>query len=524
VSTVTRTATGRVDWTCGRLEGVSTLSDLVAEHTQLTGADIDHLHRLAGEWQLVSDLAFADLELWVRTKVGDFLCVAQCRPTTGPTAHAEDQVGRRVTEEEMPHLAVAEQEGRIWREGDPVWQDDAVQGEVPVRCEAVPVRRDGSGDRKVIAVLGHDTNLSAARVPSQLELVYLQTGGELCQMIADGTFPPHAQKGETTSAPRVGDGLIRLDATGVVTYASPNAQSAYRRLGVTSGLQGVRLGTLTAALADDPLDGRDAADRIAAALSGLAPPRKEVEAHGTCALLRALPLRPEGSPLGALVLIRDITEVRTRDRQLLSKDATIREIHHRVKNNLQTVAALLRLQARRVEAPEARTALVESVRRVSSIAMVHETLSMSPDETVAFDEIVDRVISMVAEVAAPEAKVTIRREGTFGVLGAELATPLAMVLTELMQNAVEHGFGQAEPGEPGTVLVRAHRWRQELHVSVADDGRGLPDGFRLEASDRLGLQIVRQLATGELDGTITLERRPAGGTIAEIVVPLVRKV
>jgi two-component sensor histidine kinase len=504
---------------------VSTLSDLLAEHTHLPGDAVDHLQRVVAEWQLLADMSFADFLLWIplpqdadqsmTSAPVEFLCVAQARPTTGPTAHPEDAVTQRVSPQDNPQLRRAVVEGRICREEEPRWNL-----EVPVRRETIPVRFNG----RVLAVLSRDTNLAMPRVPSPMEIAYLGCASDLCQMIADGTFPPRAQKGETTSAPRVGDGLIRLDATGVVTYASPNAQSAYRRLGVTSGLQGVRLGTLTAALADDPLDGRDAADRIAAALSGLAPPRKEVEAHGTCALLRALPLRPEGSPLGALVLIRDITEVRTRDRQLLSKDATIREIHHRVKNNLQTVAALLRLQARRVEAPEARTALVESVRRVSSIAMVHETLSMSPDETVAFDEIVDRVISMVAEVAAPEAKVTIRREGTFGVLGAELATPLAMVLTELMQNAVEHGFGQGEPGEPGTVLVRAHRWRQKLHVSVADDGRGLPDGFRLEASDRLGLQIVRQLATGELDGTITLERRMAGGTIAEIVVPLVRKV
>src|SRR5207248_11469710 len=105
------------------------------------------------------------------------------------------------------------------------------------------------------------------------------------------------------------------------------------------------------------------------------------------------------------VLVRDITEVRRRDRQLVTKDATIREIHHRVKNNLQTVAALLRLQARRVEVPEARTALEESVRRVASIALVHETLSMSSGEVVDFDGIVDRVAAAATEVAAPESKV-----------------------------------------------------------------------------------------------------------------------
>ena len=215
-----------------------------------------------------------------------------------------------------------------------------------------------------------------------------------------------------------------------------------------------------------------------AALRGEGPPRREVEARGATMLMRALPLMPAGVPIGALVLVRDVTEVRRRDRQLITKDATIREIHHRVKNNLQTVAALLRLQARRVVRREARAALEESVRRVASIALVHETLSMSSDEAVDFDGIVDRVAAAAREVAAPESQVRMRRTGNFGVLPAEIATPLVMVLNELLQNAVEHAFG---PGDDGEVVVTAHRFRRQLHVTVADDGQGLPEGFDLDA-------------------------------------------
>ena len=114
---------------------------------------------------------------------------------------------------------------------------------------------------------------------------------------------------------------------------------------------------------------------------------------GAIVQLRAIPLHPRGESLGALVLLQDVTELRCRDRQIMSKDATIREIHHRVKNNLQTVAALLRLQSRRVANAEARTALEESMRRVSSIALVHETLSSAIDEEVAFDDVVDRLLA-----------------------------------------------------------------------------------------------------------------------------------
>jgi two-component sensor histidine kinase len=498
---------------------VSTLRDFLEEHTTLGQMEVDHLFRLAGDWQLIADLSFADLLLWVAVERPEpqpgskleFICVAQVRPTTAPTAYQDDSVGRVISGPEAAHLAIAHSQGRIWREGDPVWY-----GDTPARHEAIPVRRRDGVD--VIAVVGRDTNLSTARTPSQLEMNYLTTADDLAQMVADGTFPAPRHPGETTSAPRVGDGLIRVDASGKVSYASPNAQSAYRRLGLAAHLVGEDLAAVTRRLIDDPVEGEAAGDRIQAALRGEAPPRKEVEARGAIVLQRALPLLPAGVPIGALVLVRDTTEVRRRDRELMTKDATIREIHHRVKNNLQTVAALLRLQARRVATADARAALEESVRRVASIAIVHETLAMSVDEAVEFDTIVDRVAAAAVEVAAPETKVHLRRASSFGILPAEVATPLAMVLNELLLNAVEHGFPGG--GTDGEVVISAHRFRRQLHVSVADNGRGLPPSFDLDGADRLGLQIVRTLARGELRGSIEMRSRAGGGTEAVVVVPL----
>ncbi|HZD97602.1 MAG TPA: histidine kinase N-terminal domain-containing protein [Micromonosporaceae bacterium] len=494
---------------------MSTLRDLVEEYTTLDAADVEHLHRLAGEWQLISDLSFADLLLWVKLSDDDaFVCIAQVRPTTGPTAYEDDQVGRVASGSDVAHLTVAAAQGRIWREGDPVWY-----GDVPARNEAIPVRRPGRPH--VIALIGRDTNLSTARSPSQLELNYLTTADDLAQMITDGTFPPQLHLGETTTAPRVGDGLIRLDAAGTVTYASPNALSAYRRLGLQSNLEGEDLALQTKRLIDDSLDASEATNRILSALRGEAPPRKELETRGGAAvLMRALPLLPAGVPIGAVVLVRDITEVRRRDRALITKDATIREIHHRVKNNLQTVAALLRLQARRVGIPAARGALEESVRRVASIALVHETLSMTSDEAVDFDNIVDRVAAAAAEVAGDESRLVMRRTGSFGVLPAEIATPLVMVLNELLLNAAEHAF---EPGSDGAVEISVERDRSQIQVRLTDNGRGIPDDFDPENSRRLGLQIVRTLVAGELRGTIDIRRGDDVGTEAVLVFPLERR-
>jgi two-component sensor histidine kinase len=151
---------------------------------------------------------------------------------------------------------------------------------------------------------------------------------------------------------------------------------------------------------------------------------------------------------------------------------------------------------------------------VSSIAVVHETLSGTLDEAVHFDEVADRILSMVSEVTG--SGIEIRRVGSFGVQPAEVATPLAMALTELVHNAVEHGYGEGQRGSVEVVIDQDAD--QRLRVRVQDDGRGLPAGFTIEGSDRLGLQIVRTLVEGELAGRLTLDSPPGGGTVAAIVV------
>ncbi|MFC4560407.1 sensor histidine kinase [Nocardiopsis mangrovi] len=505
------------------------LSDLIRRYTVLKTADLEWLHSLVSDWQLLADLSFADLVLWVRLRDDTgWVAVSQMRPTTGPTAFQDDLV-ETVLRDDVTEIADdtvqgrlagrrvlidrAWAEGRICREGDPDWS-----GGVPVREETIPVRRAGTP----IAVIQRSTNLSSARTPSRLELTYLQSAGDLAQMIAEGAFPFSDQEPLMVRSPRVGDGLLRLDQDGEVVYASPNALSAYRRLGLTADLVGARLArtTLDLAATGDPRD-----ESLTWTAGGRIPQESEVEGRGSTIQLRAIPLVVGGVRIGALIMVRDVTELRRRERELMTKDATIREIHHRVKNNLQTVAALLRLQSRRLDIPEGRAALDEAVRRVGSIAIVHEMLSHTPDEVVDFDDIADRVIEMAAEVSSTGAPVVPRRMGRFGLLSALVATPLSMVLAELVQNAVEHGLAYG----PGVIEVHVHREDPgpggddavaRLRVEVTDDGKGLPDDFDVEGTTSLGLQIVRTLIVGELGGTLEIKPRDNGGTMVSIGLPV----
>jgi two-component system, sensor histidine kinase PdtaS len=494
---------------------MSTLGDLLAEHTILPGNAVDHLHAVVGEWQLLADLSFADYLMWVRRDDGALVCVAQCRPNTAPTVVLRDTVGALLAADHAPLIAAAFESGTIGLESDADRQLSWRQTDLNV--EAVPVRYDD----RVVAVLTHQTAVAGTRTSSPLETAYLDCAADIVHMLSEGTFPNVGDMAMSRSSPRAGDGFIRLDVDGVVSYASPNALSAYNRMGLTSELEGRSLIEATRPLISDPFEAQELAKHVRDSLIGGASMRVEVDAGGAALLLRTLPLVVHGEAAGAAVLVRDVTEVKRRDRALMSKDATIREIHHRVKNNLQTVAALLRLQARRTANAEGREALMESVRRVSSIALVHDALSMSVNEEVNLDEVIDRILPIMNDLATVSTPIRIHRAGMLGVLDSDRATALIMVITELVQNAIEHAFGP-EPAQ-GSVTICAERSAPWLDVVIHDNGHGLPQGFDVENSDRLGLQIVRTLVSAELDGTLKMHDAPAGGTDVVLRVPIGRR-
>jgi len=484
---------------------VSTLSDLVERHAELDAADVEWLHLLVGDWQFISDLAFADLVLWLPTRDGDFVAIAQARPSTGATVHHDDIVGSRAPGGQQPQLRKALEDVIAQRSREPRWF-----GSYAVREEAIPVVRAG----KAIAVIARQTNLGGVRTPSRLELNYVEAADDLLGMVARGEFPyTDVPTGPRRGAPRVGDGLIRLNSEGEVLYASPNALSCFHRIGVIGTLVGRSLAEVTTEFVEQtgiPVD-----ESLPLVVTGRAPWRTDLETRGVALSMRAVPLLEDGVRHGAVLLVRDVSELRRRERELITKDATIREIHHRVKNNLQTVAALLRLQSRRMTNPEARAALDEAMRRVSTIATVHETLSQTLDESVDFDEFIRRNLRLAADVAAASGQVRTVMKGKFGLIPAEDATALALILTELVTNAVEHGLANRASGE---VEVEAERDGDLLVVTVADDGAGLTDG---EGPGKgLGTQIVQALVQNELRGTITWSPREGGGTSVRIEATL----
>jgi two-component sensor histidine kinase len=475
---------------------MATLADRIRVVSDLSRDEAEHLRTLCSSWQVLADLSFSDLLLYVPVRDSErFEVAAQLRPFTSQTLYPQDLVGTRVAQPEQPFVERAFREGQIWKQLEPVLVDG-----VPIRMDVVPVRYQD----RVVGVVTKEGSPATSRRPGRLEQVYLDAAEHVSQMISDGRFPwPYRPPGEW---PRVGDGLFVLDETGLVSWASPNALSALRRLGVKENVLGRYLDGL--GLGQTP---------VGAALEELRLLDGELARGDTYVLLRVMPLIRDGGQVGALALARDVSELRQKDRLINVKDATIREIHHRVKNNLQTIASLLRLQARRLSTDEAREALQESVLRIGSIALVHETLSESPSDVAEFAEVARRIARMVKDgLVSPEVEITIEVIGSAGGLLADLATPLAVTVTELLQNAVEHGFaGRAH----GTITVELSRTDDDVEVRVRDDGIGIGEGAL--SGGRLGLQIIRSLIE-ELGGRFEINALASdgrGGTEALVTVP-----
>ena len=498
--------------------------DFTAEHVGLVVPPVEveasrHLKRLVAGWGMLSDLSFSDLLLYVPLPAHDegrnrFLVANQVRPNTGQTLFLDDVVGRTMDASQRPAVAQAAATGEIVE----TVVDSAWLGE-RIRVTAIPVRFHD----RVVAVVARESATSMTRQRGVLERVYLEVFDRLARMVAAGEFPFGEEEVLATGGPRVGDGVILLDDQGRVAFTSPNAISALRRLGVSGRIQGESLTDL----------GAESAATYRAFLTAHSVV-EEVERGDVSIVLRCIPLLEDGRVDGAVVLLRDVSELRSRDRLLVSKDATIKEIHHRVKNNLQTISSLLRLQGRRLTEPSAKAAIEESVRRIRSIALVHETLSREDGDEVDVAGVVRPLVRMVEEgLTSPDRPVRFTIRGDAGKLPSPAATSLAVALTELLQNVVDHAYPPGTLGADGEaeVSIELSHGAGQLGIVVVDDGVGIPADFDPAGSSSLGLSIVGGLVA-ELDGTITYSDAvvPADagasgsrrGTRVELSIPVVR--
>jgi two-component system, sensor histidine kinase PdtaS len=451
---------------------------------------VEHLENVAGNLQLIADLWYGDASLAVVSQAGELAILADARPSTAADPIPESRAGLVLGRGDEPeaYAALARREAVIGARR-------TVRGGGSQTTEAYPIGAAVSTG-VVLRAFGEQVENTTSR----MENAFIESARELLATLRDGPLLDRRSGKPFWARRRAGDGLLRVSRRGIVTYASPNAVSIMRNAGVEQRVTGMHASEL-------PGGGRGIAPLLGA--SGALAAELDVAGH-------ILSYRSMAVSDSVLVLVEDLTEARRRERELTVKEATIREVHHRVKNNLQTIASLLRMQARRSDSDEVRRALAEATARTASMAAVHDLLAHSDHERVDFIAVARRVVELVRSGAVgDEAGVTVRVSGSTGEIGASTATSLALALTELVHNALEHAF---EPGATGTVTVDARRDGATLTLAVRDDGRGLAPGTDLMSSRGLGFSIVRTLVEEDLRGTLATSNE--GGTGITISVPL----
>jgi len=461
--------------------------------TELTDSDRELLERVAGHLPLLADLTHADAVLFARA--GDqVVVVAQAQPVPVPSPYALPlATGRAMTREETPLIYRTLFDGRTRNHVT----STVIRG-APVLQEVFSVRNERG---EVIAALRSEMLLIEHERQRKRHARFRRAIARAREQIVAGQLTG----GERLGRLGVHDGVMVIDAEGRIEYLSAPAEHLYRRLGYADNL------------VKTPLVELETNEYICfkAMERGVCLEQRVIE-QDLVWIKRVVPLTSReragwparmmgrsASPAGAIVAIQDVTDELRKEQELKIKTAMIQEIHHRVKNNLQTIAALLRLQARRTDSTEVADQLRETVGRIISIAVVHEFLSHEETTVINIHEVSNRILAEVRNGVLDRSRpITLTLEGTRSFsLPAQQATSCALIINELVQNAVEHAFAGL-PG--GSIVVRLAEHGDSMYVEIQDDGRGLPHDFDPLQQGGLGLQIVRSLVREDLKGQFDL--------------------
>lgn len=248
------------------------------------------------------------------------------------------------------------------------------------------------------------------------------------------------------------------------------------------------------------------------------PNEREVTAGGLVLVMRDIPVESKGDLRGRIVVIEDVTALREKEKEIRLQKAVIREIHHRVKNNLQSIASLLNLQARRMKAPEAREALKESAGRVRSIATIHEYLSNRGTDMVDAMSLARNLLNNIEAMVRPDFTIIRRISGETFPLNPAMTTGFALAINEILLNIIKHAFNDNRVR--GTIGLTISNGADCHRLVLYDDGCGLPDDFDLENINSLGITLIKNFIRDDLGGTFIMENNEGRGTRAVITLPL----
>jgi two-component sensor histidine kinase/PAS domain-containing protein len=464
--------------------------DLKEENSSLTPSDVDLLERVLAGLPILADLSRADLLLHCPgPDAVSAAVIGHAQPRSVSPVYPESLIGHVLAlQDDLPVCHALRPDATF-----ALHSDTAMPGK-PTIQEVLRIRNSRG---VTVAALSIETNVVEHERHCRRSIVFRRALSQLQRMGARGELAGASEMSPFGEH----DGIVVVDPSGRIRYVSGVAENLHRKLGYTDKLVKSSIASMHGhqVIFDLALRSRHCVEL-------------EAQEGQLTWIRKAIPIwqrRRAGSAAGSapgltgvLITIRDATDARHKEQELRIKAAMIQEIHHRVKNNLQTIAALLRIQARRVADPYAQVALQESVSRILSVAVVHEFLSHDETAVINIREVSGRILEQTKQgIVDPTKGINLVLSGSNLTLPAQRATACALVINELVQNAVEHGYSDRRGG---TITLNLAEDRSDMVIEVSDDGEGLPAGFDLSQSSSLGLHIVQTLVREDLKGSFQL--------------------
>lgn len=448
---------------------------LCRKYTDLSEEEIQVIEMMAGTLQPLANLEAADIFVDCPCKDKDAVVVAEAKPEEVPSAYKNSVVGMLAKEENEPAVA------RTFRLGVATKYMKARTQENNYTIQSVePIKYNS----RVIGVLIREKRIKEDGETSEELGSYEAIETPLNHMINENEWLTES----------IDEGLLLVDYKGRVSFRNLYARELFQNLGYVRDILGQKYKNICLTEWSDTPEGTD---RI-----------KEVCCGNYYLRVRQIPLMNQN--IRFAVIIRDITWNREQEKNLILKSVAVKELNHRVKNNLQTIASLLRLQARREEKEETRQVLYESISRILSISATHQLLSQSGEACVSLMEVLENVRrNAVQPFLRTDLSFNLEITGDNLVVDSEIATSVALAVNELLQNCMKYAFkGRKE----GHVWIRIEKGKVYSRLTVKDDGIGFdPEKIR---SGSLGLNIVKTMVQDKLHGKFTI-RSGREGTEAE---------
>lgn len=450
---------------------MDTIESLCRRYTDLTEEEIGIIRGMAAVLQPLANLEDADIFVDCPSCDGDAIVVAEAKPQSVPSSYKKTVVGLLAKAENEPAVA------RTFRLGVATKQMKAVTQERTHVIQSVePIK---NGDR-VIGVLIREKHAE----DQGSESGRLHFSAQSYERIA--TAITHMTDENNWLTECIDEALILVDRAGVVTFRNSLARDLYTRLGFVEDVLGQRYEHIRLTAEVPSTDEQEGYSSVAIQVGAYYLTLKHIQLN---------------SPDAAFAMVlRDVTWRREQEKQLILKSVAIKEMHHRVKNNLQTIASLLRLQVRRTENEETRQVLVESMNRILSIAATHELLAQGGVDQVKLGEVIVNIKNnAVRYFARPYFDVNISLEGDDFEVDSDISTSVALIINELLQNSLKYAFPDINHGHIRIIVTGGELYSR---IEVIDDGCG----FDIEkaSGDRLGLSIVQTLVKDKLRGTFQI--------------------